>query len=315
MVYTPIALEFALMTRCNRQDPRQQAALQAGVAGGRRYPQDRPDVAGGPHRQTRPPDLAAPHRSRDGPGHRLSVQCEGEWQVPAGLGRQFVARYTTTPLTSSAQTQKDLPIQFLSVADPLDARLLIGSFGSSRAYNGVAFQLSIDRNPDVPVPTAEVLRYGKLPEIHHVFKGDPKSPPIVVTLAFVGIVLAALPVLAGLVCMRYLDCFHRLTCRSAVALPRRQCQPPPDGIEVGPSSPCRVRRVVDRDRGVFLPLLHLLEPFPAPPGRGCSGNGCICQWQPRVGRSTEPAVCWSAIRYGCSDKRLQRLDVILLTYL
>ncbi|RMJ20916.1 Oligosaccharyltransferase subunit ribophorin II [Aspergillus sp. HF37] len=95
-------------------------------------------------------------------------------------------------------TQKDLPIQFLSVADPLDARLLIGSFGSSRAYNGVAFQLSIDRNPDVPVPTAEVLRYGKLPEIHHVFKGDPTSPPIVVTLAFVGIVLAALPVLAGL---------------------------------------------------------------------------------------------------------------------
>ena len=103
-------------------------------------------------------------------------------------------------MTPRSQTQKDLPIQFLTLPEPVDAKLLIGGFGSSRAYNNVAFRLSIDRSPDEPVPTAEVLRYGKLPEIHHTFKSDPTSPPVVITLAFVGMVLAALPLLAGVVC-------------------------------------------------------------------------------------------------------------------
>ncbi|KAE8158975.1 Oligosaccharyltransferase subunit Ribophorin II-domain-containing protein [Aspergillus tamarii] len=94
-------------------------------------------------------------------------------------------------------TQKDLPVQFLSLAEPLDAKLLIGSFGSAEAYNGAAFKLAVTRNPDQPVPTVEVSRYGKLPEIHHIFKEDPRSPPIVITLAFVAMVLGTLPVLAG----------------------------------------------------------------------------------------------------------------------
>ncbi|KAE8380945.1 Oligosaccharyltransferase subunit Ribophorin II-domain-containing protein [Aspergillus bertholletiae] len=94
-------------------------------------------------------------------------------------------------------TQKDLPIQFLSLAEPLDAKLLIGSFGSAEAYNGAAFKLAVTRNPDQPVPTVEGSKYGKLPEIHHIFKEDPRSPPIVITLAFVAMVLATLPILAG----------------------------------------------------------------------------------------------------------------------
>ncbi|GAB1191736.1 hypothetical protein APSETT444_000918 [Aspergillus pseudonomiae] len=94
-------------------------------------------------------------------------------------------------------TQKDLPVQFLSLTEPLDAKLLIGSFGSAEAYNGAAFKLAVTRNPDQPVPTVEVSRYGKLPEIHHIFKEDPQSPPIVITLAFVAMVLGTLPVLAG----------------------------------------------------------------------------------------------------------------------
>ncbi|KAB8249906.1 Oligosaccharyltransferase subunit Ribophorin II-domain-containing protein [Aspergillus flavus] len=94
-------------------------------------------------------------------------------------------------------TQKDLPVQFLSLAEPLDAKLLIGSFGSAEAYNGAAFKLAVTRNPDQPVPTVEVSRYGKLPEIHHIFKEDARSPPIVITLAFVAMVLGTLPVLAG----------------------------------------------------------------------------------------------------------------------
>ncbi|KAE8348705.1 Oligosaccharyltransferase subunit Ribophorin II-domain-containing protein [Aspergillus coremiiformis] len=95
-------------------------------------------------------------------------------------------------------TQKDLPVQFLSLSDPLNAKLLIGSFGSSEAYNGAAFKLAVTRSPDQPVPTVEVSRYGKLPEIHHIFKDDPQNPPIVITLAFVAMVLATLPVLAGM---------------------------------------------------------------------------------------------------------------------
>ncbi|BCR83489.1 putative oligosaccharyltransferase subunit ribophorin II [Aspergillus chevalieri] len=94
-------------------------------------------------------------------------------------------------------TQKDLPIQFLSLSQPVDARLLIGSFGTSEAYNEPAFQLLITRNPDEPVPTVEVSRYGKLPEIHHIFKEDPKNPPIAVTLGFLGVTLTAIPILAG----------------------------------------------------------------------------------------------------------------------
>lgn len=57
----------------------------------------------------------------------------------------------------------------------------------------------ITRNPDEPVPTVEVSRYGKLPEIHHIFKEDPKNPPIAVTLGFLGVTLTAIPILAGVV--------------------------------------------------------------------------------------------------------------------
>ncbi|KAL4784814.1 Oligosaccharyltransferase subunit Ribophorin II-domain-containing protein [Aspergillus varians] len=92
---------------------------------------------------------------------------------------------------------KDLPTQFLSSPEPLDARILIGSFGSSKAYNEPAFRLSLTRNPDEPLPTFEVSRYGKLPEIHHIFKNDPQSPPVVITLSFIAILLGAFPLLAG----------------------------------------------------------------------------------------------------------------------
>jgi hypothetical protein len=99
----------------------------------------------------------------------------------------------------SSQTKKDLPIQFLSLSEPVDARVVIGGLGTSDAYDSSAFQLSIDRNPELAVPTVETERYGKKPEIHHIFKDSPSNPPIMITLAFVAMVGAALPVLAGLV--------------------------------------------------------------------------------------------------------------------
>ena len=60
---------------------------------------------------------------------------------------------------------------------------MIGSFGSSDAYDSSVFKLAIERDPNVPVPTAETARYGKLPEIHHIFKDSPSNPPIIITLS------------------------------------------------------------------------------------------------------------------------------------
>lgn len=97
------------------------------------------------------------------------------------------------------QTQKDLPIQLLSSTGPLDASLVLASFGSTKPYNSKAFDLTIELDSS-PLPASEKpLRYGKLPEIHHMFKSDPKSPPKIITLVFAAAVIAALPVLLGAV--------------------------------------------------------------------------------------------------------------------
>ncbi|KAL9104335.1 MAG: hypothetical protein Q9187_008916, partial [Circinaria calcarea] len=91
-------------------------------------------------------------------------------------------------------THKDIPSQLLSSPTPLSASIVVASFGSSKPYYFRAFDLSIKRDPGTPVAASEKpLRYGKLPEIHHTFKADPKSPPKIVSLVFTLIVLAALP--------------------------------------------------------------------------------------------------------------------------
>ncbi len=98
------------------------------------------------------------------------------------------------------QTQKDLPTQFLKSSNPIDASLVFASFGSSEAYKDKVFSLSVKLDPNVPIARSEKpLRYGKLPEIHHIFRADPKSPNIVITLVFTGAVLAAVPMLLGTV--------------------------------------------------------------------------------------------------------------------
>ncbi|MCJ1239650.1 hypothetical protein MMC14_007648 [Varicellaria rhodocarpa] len=91
-------------------------------------------------------------------------------------------------------TYKDIPHQLLSSSSSLSVTISIASFGSSRPYIFKAFDLSIKTDPNAPVSVPDnPLRYGKLPEIHHFFKVDPKSPPKIITLIFTAIVLAALP--------------------------------------------------------------------------------------------------------------------------
>ena len=82
----------------------------------------------------------------------------------------------------------------------IDANIIIGSFGSSTPYNDKAFKLSIDLDPNTPVEAVtKPLRYSKLPEIHHIFRADPKSPNVLLSLIFMGAVLVTVPALLGLV--------------------------------------------------------------------------------------------------------------------
>jgi len=96
-------------------------------------------------------------------------------------------------------TQKDLPIQLLTSIEPLQASLILASFGSSQPLSKHVFDLVVKVDPNVPQPAYEKpLRYGKLPEIHHIFKPDPTSGPKIISIFFVFAILATVPALLGL---------------------------------------------------------------------------------------------------------------------
>ncbi|PMD24721.1 hypothetical protein NA56DRAFT_496503 [Hyaloscypha hepaticicola] len=93
-------------------------------------------------------------------------------------------------------SQKDLPVQLLSSTQPLRATLLLASFGTSQAFSNHVFNLEVKPDPNTPLPKYEKsLRYGKLEEIHHIFRADPKSGPKIVSLFFMLAILATVPIL------------------------------------------------------------------------------------------------------------------------
>ncbi|KAI1774743.1 Oligosaccharyltransferase subunit Ribophorin II-domain-containing protein [Hypoxylon cercidicola] len=90
----------------------------------------------------------------------------------------------------------DLPVQFAAGKELLEASIVLASFGSSEGFRKPFFDVELTRDPNAtPVVYERPLRYGKQPEIHHIFRADPKSPPKVVSLVFVLAVLATLPAL------------------------------------------------------------------------------------------------------------------------
>ncbi|KAI1137082.1 Dolichyl-diphosphooligosaccharide--protein glycosyltransferase subunit Swp1 [Hypoxylon sp. FL0543] len=90
----------------------------------------------------------------------------------------------------------DLPVQLAIATSPLKASLVLASFGSAEGFKKDLFDVEIKRDPtSAPIAYEKPLRYGKQKEIHHIFRGDPKSPPKIVSLVFVLAVLATLPVL------------------------------------------------------------------------------------------------------------------------
>jgi oligosaccharyltransferase complex subunit delta (ribophorin II) len=103
-------------------------------------------------------------------------------------------------LLITLQTQKDLPVQLLTSSQPLRATLLLASFGTSQGFSNHVFNLKVKTDPNAPQPKYEKpLRYGKLEEINHIFKADPKSGPVVISVFFVLAVLATVPILFGTV--------------------------------------------------------------------------------------------------------------------
>ncbi|KAI1844572.1 hypothetical protein JX265_001557 [Neoarthrinium moseri] len=90
----------------------------------------------------------------------------------------------------------DIPVQLLVSSKPLKASLVIASFGSSDGYNKPVFDVQIKLDPNAAPPVYEKpLRYGKLDEIHHIFRDDPKNPPKVISLVFALAVVATVPAL------------------------------------------------------------------------------------------------------------------------
>ncbi|KAL7939715.1 Alpha/Beta hydrolase protein [Trichoderma chlorosporum] len=93
-------------------------------------------------------------------------------------------------------SQKDLPVQLLLSQEPLEASLVLGSFGSSKGSVTPVFGFTVQLDPVVTAPSYEKpLRYGKLAEIHHIFRADPKNPPKIVSITFALAVLATVPAL------------------------------------------------------------------------------------------------------------------------
>ncbi|KAK6347315.1 hypothetical protein TWF696_007386 [Orbilia brochopaga] len=91
--------------------------------------------------------------------------------------------------------QKDIPTALLT-APSLTLTIAIASFGQSSPLSveiaTIAPVLDAAAKKALPAPP---LKYGKLPEIHHIFRGEPRSPPKIISLVFLGGVLACLPAL------------------------------------------------------------------------------------------------------------------------
>jgi len=112
------------------------------------------------------------------------------------MGNRTAKNGPANVLDQKQQSHKDLPVQFLLASEPLQASVVIGSFGSAKPLDTPVFSVNIETDPAIPPPAYEKpVRYGKKAEIHHIFRPDPKSPPAVISVVFALAVVAALPAL------------------------------------------------------------------------------------------------------------------------
>ncbi|KAJ2980510.1 hypothetical protein NQ176_g2593 [Zarea fungicola] len=117
-------------------------------------------------------------------------------ETESGLETPFPLSVKDSGKGTVKLTQKELPIQFLRSENPLEAKIVLGSFGTSKAIVASVFDINVVRDPRSGAATYEApLRYGKRPEIKHIFRSDPKNPPKIISLVFAAAVLATVPVL------------------------------------------------------------------------------------------------------------------------
>jgi Oligosaccharyltransferase subunit Ribophorin II len=152
--------------------------------------------------------------------------------------------------------QKDLPIQLLVSSQPLRATLLLASFGKPQPFSNHVFNLDVRPEPNSPAPKYEKpLRYGKLPEIHHIFRPDPKSGPVIISIVFVLAVLAPLPILFGTVSTFYKNNVFNAESFLTVDLPRRESGPSPESHVHSASVTYALLRLNIGNGSNFLPVL------------------------------------------------------------
>ncbi|KAH9892999.1 Oligosaccharyltransferase subunit Ribophorin II-domain-containing protein [Xylariomycetidae sp. FL2044] len=90
----------------------------------------------------------------------------------------------------------ELPTQLATASSPLQASLLLASFGSSEGLDKPIFELAVANDPNAtPLVSEKPLRYGKREEIRHSFRSDPSSPPLLITVIFVLGVVVTVPAL------------------------------------------------------------------------------------------------------------------------
>jgi len=184
---------------------------------------------------------------------------------------------------------------------PLMASIVIGSFGSAQAFNAPVFEVEIKVDPNSPAPHYEKpLRYGQKPEIHHIFRDDPRSPPKVVSLFFALAVVATVPALFIGVSLhnRHCVCDTSLTNCIPVARTRREPQPPHQGHWCR-SIVARLFLWIHCCNGVR--IFHVLYQLDVVPNASSCGYR-RCSDRPKrrqsLGRGTEQASRWRTLKFG-----------------
>ncbi|KAI9807943.1 MAG: hypothetical protein M1825_005249 [Sarcosagium campestre] len=114
----------------------------------------------------------------------------------SGLETSYAFSVKENGKSKAELTHKEIPGQLLAASQPLKATLIIASFDNAKGLISHAFDLNVaSSSAGSSSDTEKPLRYGKLPEIHHIFRADPKSPPKIISLVFTAAVVAALPIL------------------------------------------------------------------------------------------------------------------------
>ncbi|EPS42201.1 hypothetical protein H072_3939 [Dactylellina haptotyla CBS 200.50] len=94
-------------------------------------------------------------------------------------------------------TQKEIPLALLT-SPSLTLTVAIGSFGQATPLSVEIATVNLSLDAATKKSLAEPpLKYGKLNEIHHIFRPEPRSPPKIISLVFLVGVLACLPALFG----------------------------------------------------------------------------------------------------------------------